>query len=172
VIDGEIGALMKYLIGFVFFLLTVVAFADDTRQHDATVIDYTLNISFSKERQKIIARLHNKSVADLQIHRNSNPSSFFSERIKLFAFQDSEDLSRLPSYFSINPDSDLISIKANDYFEKEIGLGNSRNSYCSILNKGPILVFWFYSYHNDKYTLFPSVGVFRIKKVDVNCKIK
>jgi len=163
---------MKYFVGFLFSLLTVVASAEIIKRRNSVAISYTLNLSFDKDRQKITARFYNKSAMDLQIQKNSDSSSFFAGRIKLFAFQDNEDLSRLPSYFSIDSDPDLISIRTNEYFEKEIRLEDSGKNYCDILNKNPILIFWSYSYHDDRYTLFPEVGVFRIKRSDMDCKIK
>jgi len=164
---------MRYsiVVAFFFLVMTNAVAAENLNQNNFTEIKYTLSLSFNHDRQKIIARLHNKSGINLQIRRDPSSSSFFAKKIKLFVFQDSESLLRLPSHFSIDPDPDIISIEADGYFEKEIQLGDSKWNYCDILNKTPILIFWFYSYLGIEYGFPLNVGGLRIKKSDVNCKM-
>jgi len=160
---------MKYFIFVVLFLLSNVALAEDQKQNSPISIKYSLSLSFDVSRQKIVAQLHNNSDKDLQIQNGLSTISLFYNRIKLFAFEDSENLSRIPLRFNIESDPSHILIKSNENYEGIINLLSSPKYYCQILDKNPIIIFWIYSYHNTEFYFFPKTGVFRLEKSDVKC---
>ena len=163
------SAVMKHFIVLLLVLLTSTAFAEDQERSHPVVVHYSLNLNFDAARQKIIVHLRNKSATDIQIRRDASSSPFLAGRIKLFAFEDAENLTRIPLSFSFGSEPELISVQANGELENEIALSGPKEEYCRILSKTSILIFWVYSYHDDKYILFQGSGVFRIKKSDMNC---
>jgi len=161
---------MKHFIVAISILLGVTSFVEIKAQNNANIVDYTLNLSFDKDRQKIIARLRNNSTMDLSIKKDSGSPSFFSDKIHIFAFEDAENLSQIQLHFSTKDDPDSVSIKPNEYFEKEIYFDKFKQQYCNALKRNPIIFFWAYGYNDSKYILFQSTGAFRIDKGDVNCE--
>jgi hypothetical protein len=161
----------KYIFWVSIFLLCCITqnIANADSIH-TKVAEYNLILNFDKIHQKIIARLHNQSNINLHIHKDASPLSLLLSGAKLAAFEDSPDLKRIPIYYSIGSNRDVIKISAGEINEDEEDLeGVFGKRYCDIFKNNSILVFWSYSARSDEYILPPSEGVFRISKNDVNC---
>jgi len=161
---------MKYLVISLFLLLAGSAFAENSDQNKQIVIKYNLSLNFDKDSQKIKVIFFNESPVDLQIKWDFSPFSLYSGGITLSAFEDSDDLLPVKILHPIGHSSELISMPANKPLGGEIDLIRFPMDYCRILDKSSILIFWSYSYYSDKYVLYPTRGVFRIKKSDVKCE--
>jgi len=161
---------MKYLAIFIFYLLSTVAFAETSKQNTPVAIKYTLNLTFDKERQEIAVDFHNESTMDLKIRWDYTPFSLFLGGLDLSAFEDSKSLAPVPIPRPIGHSPTLISIPAKGNLKEWIDLYNIKKEYCGKSNKNHILFFWGYSYFGDDFILPPSVGAFRIKKSDIDCK--
>lgn len=159
---------MKYFLIFISILLFDTPFAQD-QERPPVAVKYSLNLEFDKVRQKIIAHFNNKSDMDLKIQRDLNAPSFLTERISFFSFRDTENLTRIPVYFLAQSDPNYVLINSNGHYDGKINLFKSPKDYCGILNKSPIIIFWFYGHRDNKYRFARSQGAFRITKSDVKC---
>ena len=157
----------KYIITIFTALIPINAAAQTPV--DLRVIKYNLIFEFDKKSQKIMSRLDNNSSIDLNIRKDSTPSSLLALGVKFSAFEDNVELKRFPLFFSIGSNADIVSVPAHGSLNGSISLDIFMKGYCEVLAKNPILIFWSYSSQSGEYKLLPTDGAFRLTKNDVIC---
>ena len=137
------------------------------------IVQYDLKVSFDKAAQKINTSLQNQSEIDINIRKDSTPFSLFIKGIKIFAFEDSKNLDRIPIYYPIGSNPQLLTIPAKEFLTGQLDLKSLMKNHCEILKKNSILIFWNYSAQAGEfgeYLLLPTDGVLRITRDDVICE--
>ncbi|MDH4415956.1 MAG: hypothetical protein QE485_01905 [Acidovorax sp.] len=156
-------------------IFLALIFAAVTSAHAAgnsQIIKYDLKIEFDKTTQKIKTSLQNLSKTDIAIRRDAVPSSLYIRGVKISAFEDSENLKRIPVYYPMGSNSEFLTVPAESTLTGYLDLTSFMKSHCEVLEKNSILIFWNYSSQAGEfgeYLLLPTDGVFRIKKSDIPC---
>lgn len=158
----------KTLLAVLILIAVTAAHATGSSQ----IIKYDLKIGYDKAAQKIKTSLQNLSKIDITIRKDAIPSSLYIRGVKIFAFEDSENLKRIPVYYPMGSNSELLTVAAGGTLTGYLDLSNLMKNHCEILKNNSILIFWNYSSQAGEfgeYLLLPTDGVFRITKNDISC---
>jgi len=156
----------------IFLALILIALTAAHATGSPQIIKYELKIEYDKTAQKIKTSLQNLSKIDIAIRKDAVPSSLYIRGVRIFAFEDSENLKRIPVYYPMGSNSELLTVATGGTLTGYIDLASLIKNQCEVLKNNSILIFWNYSSQAGEfgeYLLLPTDGVFRITKSDISC---